>query len=89
MLHHLSQSKMVVGWQKQCNIYLEAKVHTFLRIITYYGPYVDCMKIVFGSYINHILTKLLNIIKNWESTIDEFIISLLVNLVGPFLKVSA
>jgi len=59
MLCHLSQSKMVVRWQKQCNVYLEAKVYTFLPIIIYYGPYVDCMKIVFGPYINHILTKLL------------------------------
>jgi len=59
MLCHLSQSKKVVRWQKQCNVYLEAKVHTFLPIVIYYGPYVDCMKIVFGPYINHILTKLL------------------------------
>jgi len=59
MLHHLSQSKMVVGWQKQCSVYLEVKVHIFLPIIIYYGPYVDCMKIEFGPYINHILTKLI------------------------------
>jgi hypothetical protein len=87
---------MVVGWQKQCSVYLEVKVHTFLPIIIYFGPYVDCMKIVFGPYINHILTKLLyciililNIIKNCKSTIAEFIISILVNLVGAFIKVSA